>query len=596
MLPPSGLTRSVDVHRQRIITQVQLAREMATEHIQKAQVKMKHYYDQHSRDHPFEVGHKVWIYNPAVKPGLTKKLSCLWHGPYRLMDQVSPVSFKVSDVKGKLLKGTVHVSRMKQLYTLQDKPTQELEVWHNEVLQKDQIDEDISTDEEQDASFNEEQPEKNKIISQPSGDLQKPLESAQMENVSTELNLQIEQDLNPINNSIDNTQKHAEAECEDTEGNSSKAQLHDQTDQNVQQTTAQNYPEGIRQEINPAEEGVFLVERIKKKRIRDGEPQYLIKWQGFSERENTWEPANHLNPLLIETYLAEQNISKKANRNGGISVNTLHFLSLNQPRRHNRWNIAMWLCQLLLFSISSTMAVKSPVELGSLYDCTKTTPMGIYEYPSLRDCGHNMNNIDAELTTYQAEVYRYSPNVTKFDMYLCSFETIDLRCDRTNIFKSSKKTRKVTKTRISPAECLLGIRNMTAGRTEQKLEQIEENYWKNKFTEKYPCSFGHDVQIRLRLFEMKRYPAQVIGKSLTIEQHLTRTRCSSTIDSKLNIGTCTPHSQPKQIIVWENPHHDQTEMHSLGMYEVQRQGDYVLIQDLHAGGAVQEEFGPQLNT
>ena len=47
------------------------------------------------------------------------------------------------------------------------------------------------------------------------------------------------------------------------------------------------------------------MERIKKKRIRDGEPQYLIKWQGFSERENTWETANNLNPLLIETYLAD---------------------------------------------------------------------------------------------------------------------------------------------------------------------------------------------------------------------------------------------------------------------------------------------------
>ena len=44
-----------------------------------------------------------------------------------------------------------------------------------------------------------------------------------MENVSTELNSQIEQDVNPVNNSIDNTQKHAEAECEDTEDHSSKA-------------------------------------------------------------------------------------------------------------------------------------------------------------------------------------------------------------------------------------------------------------------------------------------------------------------------------------------------------------------------------------
>ena len=34
---------------------------------------MKLYYDQHPKDHPFRVGHKVAIYNPAIKSGVDLK-------------------------------------------------------------------------------------------------------------------------------------------------------------------------------------------------------------------------------------------------------------------------------------------------------------------------------------------------------------------------------------------------------------------------------------------------------------------------------------------------------------------------------------------
>ena len=63
---------------------------------------MKLYCDQHAKDHPFRVGHKVWIYNPAVKLGLSKKLCSLWHDPFRLVNQVTPVSFKVANLQAKL--------------------------------------------------------------------------------------------------------------------------------------------------------------------------------------------------------------------------------------------------------------------------------------------------------------------------------------------------------------------------------------------------------------------------------------------------------------------------------------------------------------
>ena len=64
-----------------------------------------------SIDFHCQEGHRVWIYLPAVDVGLTKKLACLLHGSFRLAEQVTPVSFKITNIQGKLAPGTVHVSR-----------------------------------------------------------------------------------------------------------------------------------------------------------------------------------------------------------------------------------------------------------------------------------------------------------------------------------------------------------------------------------------------------------------------------------------------------------------------------------------------------
>ncbi|XP_020590384.1 probable chromo domain-containing protein LHP1 [Phalaenopsis equestris] len=42
------------------------------------------------------------------------------------------------------------------------------------------------------------------------------------------------------------------------------------------------------------EEGFYEIEDIRKKRIRKGEVQYLIKWRGWPETANTWEPIENL--------------------------------------------------------------------------------------------------------------------------------------------------------------------------------------------------------------------------------------------------------------------------------------------------------------
>ncbi|KAH7864479.1 hypothetical protein Vadar_029993 [Vaccinium darrowii] len=41
-------------------------------------------------------------------------------------------------------------------------------------------------------------------------------------------------------------------------------------------------------------EGFYEIEAVRKKRIRKGEVQYLIKWRGWPETANTWEPLENL--------------------------------------------------------------------------------------------------------------------------------------------------------------------------------------------------------------------------------------------------------------------------------------------------------------
>ncbi|KAJ1530981.1 hypothetical protein ONE63_005817 [Megalurothrips usitatus] len=48
---------------------------------------------------------------------------------------------------------------------------------------------------------------------------------------------------------------------------------------------------------------VYAAERIMKKRIRRGKAEYLVKWKGWSQKHNTWEPEeNILDGRLIDSF------------------------------------------------------------------------------------------------------------------------------------------------------------------------------------------------------------------------------------------------------------------------------------------------------
>lgn len=240
LLVSQDLASSVEEHRARIAEAIEIGQRLAKENTERAQQKMKMYYDRKSKETDFLLGERVWVYTPKTKKGLSKKLLHNWHGPFRIVERLSPVHFKLRTGNNRMVYTTVHANRIKPYFDPDDRPIEP-----PEQIAGDDIEEcDIPDQSFQD---NDTQEQPNRIGSQ-----------------SQEQSPEIE----PEGLSESLSEEEAQEES-----------------------------------IEIDNEEIFEAEQILSKRERKGKIEYKVKWVGYPISQATWEPAeNILSKKLLDSF------------------------------------------------------------------------------------------------------------------------------------------------------------------------------------------------------------------------------------------------------------------------------------------------------
>lgn len=86
----------------------------AREHLQTTMKKSEELYNRKVHGCEYEVGDLVWLNSPVVPRGKSKKFHCPWTGPYKVVKKLSPVVYRIQDVRpGSRKRVVVHFDRLK---------------------------------------------------------------------------------------------------------------------------------------------------------------------------------------------------------------------------------------------------------------------------------------------------------------------------------------------------------------------------------------------------------------------------------------------------------------------------------------------------
>lgn len=107
---------SLDDYRAELTSRLQVAHDVTAEALREAADKRKRRFDTRARAVPFRVGDRVYLECVQVKAGLARKLTPKWKGPYRIVEQLSPVNFRIREIAGAST-AVVHANRLKQAPT-----------------------------------------------------------------------------------------------------------------------------------------------------------------------------------------------------------------------------------------------------------------------------------------------------------------------------------------------------------------------------------------------------------------------------------------------------------------------------------------------
>ena len=86
----------------------------ARKHMQATAMRSEELYNRRVHGQEYEVGDLVWLNNPVVPRGRSRKLHCPWTGPFKIIKKLSSVVYRIQDKRpGSRKRVVVHFDRLK---------------------------------------------------------------------------------------------------------------------------------------------------------------------------------------------------------------------------------------------------------------------------------------------------------------------------------------------------------------------------------------------------------------------------------------------------------------------------------------------------